>query len=329
MSAKKHHYVPMFYQRGFADAACLIWRYDRLRREYKQLPPKVNCREEDLYAVRAEDGTWDRRIETDVLSPIDGAAAKVIQALTPGTVLTRKQTRELVMFIALQHTRLPSFGKAARQMAEATMNEWMRMCFGTLERAEDVLKQYERETGIRTIDATSMMDAVVNRRIKAKANEKVFIENMFKIANELGLRLEESGWVILIAPDATAFVVRDDPFVPVPPQGAVLSGMGFGVPGTVCYFPLTKRMCLKTIPGECGLVYQNIDSRAVRTINHNIAAHSERFIMAENRVHLESVVIRSGCEEMDRRGRYSTEVVRTDPDNSFTVFTNAPGRYFY
>ena len=225
MPARKHHYVPAFYQRGFADADFLIWRYDRLRREYKQLPPRVNCREEDLYAVRAADGTWDRRIETDVLSPIDGAAAKVIQALTPGSILTRKQVRELVMFIGLQHTRLPSFGKAVRQIAEATMNEWMRMRFGTLERAEDALGQYERETGIRLIDAASMMDSVVNRRISASANEKVFIENMFKMANELGLRLEHSGWTVLVAPDTTAFIVCDDPFVPVPPQGAVLSGM--------------------------------------------------------------------------------------------------------
>jgi hypothetical protein len=329
VAAKKHHYVPVFYQRGFADADLLIWRYDRLRREYKQLPPKVNCREEDLYAVRAADGTWDRRIETDVLSPIDNAADKVIQALTPGTVLTSQQVRELVMFIGLQYTRLPSFGKAVRQMAEATMNEWMRMRFGTLKMAEDALEQLEHATGIRQIDAASMMDAVVNQRIKASTNEKPFIENMFMMANELGLRLEGSGWTILVAPDTTAFIVCDDPFVPVPPQGAVLNGMGFDIPGTVCYFPLTKRLCLKTIHGDYGIAYQNIDSSAVRTINHNIAAHSERFVMAESRVHLGAVIARSGCEEMEPRGRYSAEVIRPDADNAFTVFTNVPGRYFY
>jgi len=228
MPAKNHHYVPIFYQKGFAQADQMLWRYDRRLREYKNLHPIVNCVEQDLYAVRAADGTWDRRIESDVLSPIDGAAATVIRNLTPGTALTRRQVRELVMFIGLQHTRLPSFGRAVRQIAEATMNEWMRMRFGTLERAEGALEQYEHETGIRLIDAASMMNAVVNKRINARANEKVFIEHMFKMANELALRLEHSGWTILVAPDATAFTVCDDPFVPVPPQGAVLTGMGFG-----------------------------------------------------------------------------------------------------
>ena len=209
------------------------------------------------------------------------------------------------------------------------MNEWIRMRFGTLERAESAMGQYEHETGSRQIDASSMMDAVVNRRVKAVANERVFVEHMFKIANQLGLRLEHSRWSILVAPDSGAFIVCDDPFVPIPPQGAKLSGMGFGIPGTVCYFPLTKKLCLKTIHGDYGIVYQNIDSRAVRTINHNIAAHSHRFVMAESRLHLEAVVVRSGSEEMEPRDRYSLEIIRPDADNTFSVFTNAPGRYFY
>ena len=113
---------------------------------------------------------------------------------------------------------------------------------------------------------------------------------------------------------STASIVCDDPFVPVPPQGAVVNGMGFGIPGTVCYFPLTKRLCLKTIHGDYGIVYRNIDSRAVRTINHNIAAHSERFVMAESRDHLEVVIARSGCEEMEPHGLYSTEVITPAPE---------------
>jgi hypothetical protein len=329
MASKKHHYVPVFYQKGFANADLTVWRYDRLLREYKPVPPKVNCREEDLYAVRAADGTWDRRIETDVLQPIDSAAARVIRALAPGFKPTRREIRDLVTFIGLQHTRLPSFGRAVRQIAESTYNDWLLMRFGTVDRAQEALEQYERETGTRLIEASAMTDAVVNRRIAARANERVFIEHMFGIANELGLRLEQSDWTVLIAPETTAFVVCDDPFVPVPPQGVVLEAMGFGVPGTTCYFPLTKRLCLKTIYGDFGFRYQKIDSRVARTINQNIAAHSERFVMASNRDHLQSVIERSRSEQMEQRQRYSERVIRPDQNNAFTVFTNAASRYFY
>jgi hypothetical protein len=329
LPAKKHHYVPAFYQRGFGDAELMVWRYDRRLREYKQLAPKVNCREEDLYAVRAADGTWDRRIETDVLSKIDGAAATVIQNLSPGQGIDRFQLRTLVMFIALQHTRLPSFGRAVRNITESVLNEAMRMRFATLERAEEALAQTAPDTGSPRVTAKSIMEAVLNKKVTAKASEKVFIKNMFEMANELGLRLEHSDWTILIAPERTAFIVCDNPFVPIPPQGSALDAIGIGSTGVVYYFPLTNRLCLKAVLGEFGFRYRNIDSRAVRTINHNVAAHSERFVMAASREHLETVIARSGCTAMEPRGRYSAEVIKPDADNTFNVFTILPSRYFY
>src|ERR1700682_2162478 len=74
MAAKKHHYVPVFYQKGFADADGLLWVYDRNHETSKQLHPKVVCRAEDLYAVRPKNAPRDRTIETDVLSPIESVA---------------------------------------------------------------------------------------------------------------------------------------------------------------------------------------------------------------------------------------------------------------
>ncbi len=233
------------------------------------------------------------------------------------------------MFIGLQHTRLPSFGRAVRQIAETTANEWLLMRFGALDRAEGALRELERETGTRQISAASMTDAVLNKRIKATANEKVFIENMFVMANELCRRLEHSDWTILAAPKGTAFIVCDDPFVPVPPEGELLDGIGIGLPGLVYYFPLTKQFCLKAIASDFSIRYEQIDSRAVRTINHNVAAHSERFVMAASREHLEVVIRRSNSAQMEEAPRYSEKTIRPDENNTFTAFRIAPGRYFY
>jgi Protein of unknown function (DUF4238) len=163
-----------------------------------------------------------------------------------------------------------------RQIVETTANEWLLMRFGTLDRAEGALQKLETETGTRQTSAASMMDAVLNKRIKATANEKVFLKNMFVMANELCRRLEHSDWTILVAPKSSAFVVCDDPFVPVPPEGELLDGIGIGLPDLVYYFPLTKQFCLKAIVSDFTIRYEQIDSRAVRTINHNIAAHSTR-----------------------------------------------------
>jgi len=39
MAARKHHYVPVFYQKGFADANEMLSVYDRKLHTYKELHP--------------------------------------------------------------------------------------------------------------------------------------------------------------------------------------------------------------------------------------------------------------------------------------------------
>jgi Protein of unknown function (DUF4238) len=330
MAARKHHYVPVFYQRGFSDPDGLLWRYDRNSGEYKQLPPKVNCREEDLYAVQRSDGTWDRRIETDVLRHIDEAAAKVIRNLTTDSKPNRMEIRHLVAFIGLQHTRLPSFGKAVAKIVETEGDQWLRMQFRTRERAEQAFARYERKTGKKLAsNAAYMVEAVLNKRIKAHSKKGNFIRSMFDIANSLGLWLEESEWTILVAPSQSGFVVCDHPFTILPPKGSTLEGVGWGVPGSTCYFPLNHRLCLEAHHGDYGFRFTQVDSRHVRRINLNVAANSDRFVMASNLDHLRAVVKKSGCEDRQRGERYSVEVFEPDANKIFTKFVSLPGRYFY
>src|ERR1017187_10459142 len=66
--ARKHHYVPQFYQKGFANADVFLCVYDRKLHTYKQLAPKVICRTEDLYTVKVQPGVNDTRIDTDIIS---------------------------------------------------------------------------------------------------------------------------------------------------------------------------------------------------------------------------------------------------------------------
>jgi hypothetical protein len=329
MPAKKHHYVPVFYQKGFADADGLLWVYDRKLQTYKKLHPIVLCRAEDLYAVRPENAPRDRTIETDVLSPIEGVAAPIVRKLSPGVALDRREVRALVMFIGLQFTRLPSFGRAVSRTLETTMDEWLRMQFGTLKRAESALKELESQNGESDISAEAMVDAVVNKKVKAKANETAFLRHMFEQANTLGLWLEDSQWTFLVAPHSSGFIVCDHPFVSVPAEGTVLDGMSYGVPGATSYFPITQALCLRVRHGDYGFSYQNVDSRTVRTVNHNIAANSDRFIMGSNRRQLEAIVEKSGCVNPEPGERFSIDFLKTDENESLLKFTIRPRRYFY
>jgi hypothetical protein len=327
--AQRHHYVPEFYQKGFTSEG-RVWKYDRRFHSYKRCYPKENCFEWDLYAVRPDNGPEDRRIETHVLSQIDGAAATVIKNIAPGTKLARSEIRDLVAFIGLQFTRMPLFFRAVKHVVEANMDEFMRMRFNTVERAEDALAELEAHTGeTRSIGATEMREAVIGGRIRAHANETFLLEQMFDSANILGLWLERSAWTILVAPQASNFILSDHPFVSIPPQGSTFEAVSYGTPGVTTYFPLTKRLCLKVKGGDYGFRYTNVDSRVVRTVNLNSASNSERFILAADRQHLEAVVERSETRDMEPGERFTLEIIHPDENNSFVKFTIKRQRCFY
>ncbi len=139
--------------------------------------------------------------------------------------------------------------------------------------------------------------------------------------------LGKLNWEVLVASDQTGFLLCDCPVVIVPPKGS--NEVGFVVPGSAKYFPLTRGLCLRL--GEPGgsRKFRNIDSEAVRLVNMNIAANSERFIMGPSRVQLEHVVARSGSAAMESTPRFIVETVQSDDDGALQKISMQPRRYFY
>jgi hypothetical protein len=192
---KKHHYVPVFYQKYFADPEGLIWVYDRKLHTYKHLPPKVVCREEDLYAIRPEQGPRDRRLETDYLAKIDSIGADVLPRVAKRHGLSQKMSRSevsaLSMFIAHQFSRLPAFARTIRAMYATNVQQWTTIAFADSERAKEFLAEHERRTGENYIaEADSLVDAVHSDSIKIVATERPFLEAMIEHAEELHRFLE-------------------------------------------------------------------------------------------------------------------------------------------
>jgi hypothetical protein len=75
---RRQHYVPAFYQGGFAETDGLIWLYDRRAQRYTRTSPRNICCEKDIYTIDPE-GIRDRRIEKQLFSQVDGDAATVIR----------------------------------------------------------------------------------------------------------------------------------------------------------------------------------------------------------------------------------------------------------
>ena len=300
----KHHYVPVFYQKLFAASDGLLWVYDRKLKTYKQLHPRAVCFQNDLYAF--EDISKPNQIvETQFFSDIDGSAAAAFKKLptvlaSPAPVLLA----EVLYFAALQYLRVPANKRFITAVYEMGGNHMMEAAFGTLERAAASLKEYASRTGEELgVTAESMVEAVTSGEIRAVPTERPFLQSVLEQSEKLAELFRSLDIKILVSPPQVGFVLSDHPVTLVSPPG--VRAAGFRTPGSFIFMPLARHLCLRLGQPESGYGPKNIDRETVRHINENTASNSDRFVIGPSKIQLESVVRRSGSENMNNIERWT------------------------
>jgi len=324
---RKHHYVPVFYQLNFINENGLLWVYDRVRGSYKELHPSCICSEKNLYAARPEGKPLDMQVETKILGFIDYVGSRGIRDFIINKP-SRDAEYEVALFMAFQWTRVPTMSRDIRTTYAQLINELCRVAFANVERAQSVLDQHKRETG-EVLDLTpeSMVESVRDKHFEIVATETAFLTNMIDQAMRLAEVLRRLDWEMLIASDETGFIICDCPVVVVPPKGC--NDVGFVVPGSAKYFPISRHLCLRL--GEPGNKrrLRKLDKEDVRTVNFNVAANSERFIMGPSQVQLENIVNRSASQQIEATPRVIVETVESDDNGSLQKLVSQKRRYFY
>lgn len=267
---RKHHYVPVFYQKHFTEANGLLWVYDRRRHAYQELHPRSICVEKDLYSIKLKDRPRDRHIETKYLSRIDALSAVMLAKLATGARLNPQLLGEMMFFAALQYTRVPANGEYIKASYEAGADDLLEVMFWDIERARASLARYEKETGEKSdVSAESMVEAVKGKQLKAVATEMPFLDSISKHTQFLTEQFSSLDWQILFSPQQVGFTLSDNPVAVVsPPHSA---SVGILKPGTFTFVPLTRRFCLRLGPRGSGWGYREIDRENVRFINQYTA----------------------------------------------------------
>ena len=324
---RKHHYVPVFYQSNFANEDGLLWVYDRRRHTYKELHPRVICFERDLYAVKPENKPPDMQVERKILSVVDSLGSRGIRDFQIGRPSSEAE-QGIAFFMAFQWNRVPTHSRDIRATYAQLIQELSRLTFANVERAKYFMEKYAQDTNeALRVTPESMVEAVHGKQFEIVATETAFLTTMMEQAQSLTKVLLQLDWEVRVASEETGFVICDCPVVVVPPKDS--DQVGFLVPGSSKYFPLSRHLCLRLGQQGKSRSYRKMDKEAVRVVNQNIAANSERFIMSPSRAQLENVVSRSGCAEMESTPRFVVETVESDEDGALQKISSRPRRYFY
>jgi len=230
--------------------------------------------------------------------------------------------------MAFQWTRGPTFSRDVRVTYAKAIEELGRIAFANVERAKALMERYARDEGEElNVTPESMVEFVRNKQFDVIATETAFLTQMMEQAASLTNVLLRLDWEVLVSAEDTGFIICDCPVVVVPPKGS--GQVGFLIPGSAKYFPLSRHLCLRL--GEPGTKrsYRGLGKEDVRVVNQNIAANSERFIMGPSRVQLENIVSRSGCTKAETTPRFIVETVESDEHRALQKLSAQPRRYFY
>jgi len=126
---KGHHVLPeKAYLNGFTTDG-LLWVFDRVAKNFLNLPPRVTTVRNDYYSFVDALGNKDTTIENPVLSGVEAATIPVIQKLEDRQEISLDDRMVLSLFVALMFLRTPAFERMHNKIGEELLRFRNRFIF--------------------------------------------------------------------------------------------------------------------------------------------------------------------------------------------------------
>ncbi|MCJ2009851.1 MULTISPECIES: DUF4238 domain-containing protein [unclassified Methylobacterium] len=163
------HFIPKMLQKRFADAAGMLWVYDRRwpERGYFRSAPAGIFKERHLYTVTGPDGAPSDLVER-TLGAVENAADPVIDRIVKhvhaggGWDLTEDERAILLLFLHVQLKRCPEFFRGLS--FDAPMRDLAEQSIATWEGIHGAIQPEERE---RHLSPSSLADFERSARMGA------------------------------------------------------------------------------------------------------------------------------------------------------------------
>lgn len=268
--SKKHHYVPVFYLKGFADEKGLIYVYDKVKDSilFKQ-NPESKFYEKDLNNYKTKDGIL-LTIEEPYYTPLDTKLAPLFSKIQSGDInqdLTILEKLEVLYFINHLFWRSPQSNKYLIELIEK----------------EGLSNKY---FGFKNINGEKITDDEIPD-IKSQVLKDVEIQKIFKQMTALSngsidesSRLVSKWYVITIQNEESSFLVGDFPFL------INNSNLSMDNVFEEMIFPLSKTKLLILSDKSPNF----LDGILFASINSSIIAQSKRFVASSNENQLKNAI---------------------------------------
>jgi hypothetical protein len=288
--AKRHHFLPEFYQHGFANDG-YIWLFDRATGAYRCDQPKNTAVIGHYYSVELEDGSKDPRIETFLADHVESDAKPVIQELERGEQISDDDRVALATFASFLHFRTPRFQRLLDETIDGAVKALTSF---VVESPDDLAKDLQDCPGLtedqRAISPQLMYEFLHSKQYDAKATNEFRLQMMLNQAMSIQDIFRKMNFFVLHAPKGTAFLTTDAPVVVLPPAGHGHRALGFLTPGAKTVVPLSSSSLLTLAERGTGVAHVLASKNTVRQLNIGVVASCERFVLGRDETHVRSLV---------------------------------------
>ena len=306
MVAKRHHYLPQCYLKGFSKPkkrgkVQAVQVYDRNGKTFNtniiNIATEKDFNRIDIVGYRPD------AFEQDVAkfeSELGPALTRVIESKS----LANEEDKLLLLnLVAAATIRVPKLRETIRDFHERLAYKVLEVATATPERWE-VQKRQMAEKGIVLADLPyeKVRKSILDRSFQLSLATEWHIDLEMTGMDAILPTLMERKWRLLVAPPtAPGFITSDYPAVlkfaqPVTPAPAFV-GPGHGMPGTEVVFPLSNKIAaVGTFEGKDETT--TVDSHTVARLNGAMVAYCDRQIYAPD---TDFAYIRAHGEE-PRRG---------------------------
>lgn len=301
---KRHHYVPQFYLKKFADDQDRLWVYDRVNKQYRHQNVEQVASINHYYRIEKKDGTLSLEIE-EHLSEIEGNGAAAIEKLERAEPITPEEKAHIAVFIAVQMTRVPDYEKRVNELQDKAIRRMTKIGFPTIEATKEKITRLMKGSGMRgdEVTAEEMYEFIQEDQYGIEIPRQNNIKMMLEMAANAADYFMQMDWFLIRAAKGGSFVTSDNPFTLFPPKTYdpnhfFNSAVGLLTPGALKALPISSSSSLCLLDRGERFVERTVPRDVLRGFNGNYARTSDRFIFAKDEALLRSVIERSGVDEI-------------------------------
>lgn len=272
--ARKHHYIPQFYLRGFSDPALQneqLHVIDKIERRYFVNIPRNVGFQTNFNRVNVPGKPIDS-VEK-LLAEIEGEVARVLKGIKENSTLPQKTDMEaLIYFIALLYMHNPQIRNNLASIETTVIKQFMKGLFFNPERYESY-RQQQHAAGKELPEYSVMKEFVESEDYDIRYGHGHHLRYELEcLNNSVFPPLVQRKWVLLIAEDdASDFVCSDRPVALIsigdPPENPnhpySIGVPGLGQKNTELTVSLSRRMALAA-------AFEN--HTCVATVDENVVA---------------------------------------------------------